>query len=94
MAWFLISFNITDVSIWCNLSFDQAKQLFNNLQISDKQPLLITKKNDEIFCLNPTLSTSKSSTQKGKTHAPPMKQQNQDHVYTIMCIPRAKIYVG
>jgi hypothetical protein len=44
MAWFLIGFNIMDVSIWFNLSFDQAKQLFNNLQISDGQPLLITKK--------------------------------------------------
>ncbi len=46
-----------DVLIWwSNLSFDQAKQLFDNLQISDGQLLLITKKeNDDIPC--PKLDT-------------------------------------
>jgi hypothetical protein len=66
MAQFLIIFNISNVSIWSDLSFDQAKQLLNNLQTSDRQPLLITKTIDDIPCPNSTLSTSKSSTQKGK----------------------------
>jgi hypothetical protein len=66
MAWFLINCNITNVLIWSDLSFDQAKQLFDNLQTGDRQPLLITKKIDDIPHPNSTLLTSKSSIEKGK----------------------------
>jgi hypothetical protein len=37
MAWFLIEFNIIDITTWLDLSFDQAKQLFENLQNNDAQ---------------------------------------------------------
>jgi precorrin-6B methylase 1 len=32
VARFLVEFNITNATIWSNLSFDQAKQLLKNLQ--------------------------------------------------------------
>jgi hypothetical protein len=44
LARFVVEFNITDATIWSNLSFDQAKQLLKNLQHNDAQ-LLELKKN-------------------------------------------------
>jgi hypothetical protein len=44
MAWFLIEFNIIDITTWLDLSFDQAKQLFENLQNNDAQLSQVMKK--------------------------------------------------
>jgi hypothetical protein len=46
MAWFFIEFNITKATIWSNLSFDQVKQLLENLKNNDAQPSQVTKKID------------------------------------------------
>jgi ABC-type sulfate transport system substrate-binding protein len=37
MVGFLIEFNITNITTWLDLSFDQVKQLFKNLQNNNAQ---------------------------------------------------------
>jgi hypothetical protein len=46
MVGFLIEFNITNITTWLDLSFDQVKQLFKNLQNNNAQLSQVIKKID------------------------------------------------